>query len=110
MRVILPRPLGSYSYAGTGYANPHAAASVGGTTYTYDVNGNVTAIGSLDYTWDYMNRLASAERSGGGITTYGYDHTGQRVPGDRERDHLIPEPLFQRRLELAQCDDHQAFK
>jgi RHS repeat-associated protein len=33
----------------------------------------------LDYTWNWRNRLASAERSGGGITTYGYDHTGQRV-------------------------------
>ena len=75
----MPRDVGSYSYAGTGYANPHAVTSVGGTTYTYDNNGNVTAIGSLDYTWDWRNRLASAERSGGGITSYGYDHTGQRV-------------------------------
>jgi hypothetical protein len=47
--------------------------------YTYDNNGNVTAIGSLDYTWDWRNRLASAERSGGGVTSYGYDHTGQWV-------------------------------
>ena len=62
-----------------GYANPHAVTSVGGATYTYDNNGNVTAISSLDYTWDWRNRLASAERSGGGITSYGYDHTGQRV-------------------------------
>ena len=77
MRAALPH--GSYSYARMGYANPHAVTSVGGTTYTYDNNGNVTAIGSLDYTWDWRNRLASAERSGGGITTYGYDHTGQRV-------------------------------
>ena len=69
----------TYTYAETGYANPHAVTSVGGATYTYDNNGNVTAIGSLDYTWDWRNRLASAERSGGGITTYGYDHTGQRV-------------------------------
>ena len=79
MRTIVPRNVGSCSYAGTNYANPHAVTSVGGTTYTYDNNGNVTAIGSLDYTWDWRNRLASAERSGGGITTYGYDHTGQRV-------------------------------
>jgi hypothetical protein len=50
-----------------------------GTTYTYDNNGNVTSIGSLDYTWDWRNPLASAKRTGGGITTYGYDHTGQRV-------------------------------
>jgi RHS repeat-associated protein len=69
----------TYTYAETGYANPHAVTSVGGTAYTYDNNGNVTSIGSLDYTWDWRNRLASAERSGGGVTTYGYDHTGQRV-------------------------------
>jgi RHS repeat-associated protein len=62
-----------------GYANPHAVTSIGGTTYSYDNNGNVTAIGSLDYTWDWRNRLATAERSGGGVTSYGYDHTGQRV-------------------------------
>jgi RHS repeat-associated protein len=79
MLVILPGDVGSYSYAGIRYANPHAVTSVGGTTYTYDNDGNVTAIGSLDYTWDWRNRLSSAERSGGGITTYGYDHTGQRV-------------------------------
>jgi RHS repeat-associated protein len=78
MCAIIPSDVGSCSYAGTGYANPHAVTSIGGTTYTYDNNGNVTAIGSLDYTWDWRNRLASAERSGG-VTTYGYDHTGQRV-------------------------------
>ena len=71
--------MGSYAYAGSGYANPHAVTSVGGATYTYDNNGNVTAIGSLDYTWDWRNRLASAERTGAGVTIYGYDHTGQRV-------------------------------
>ena len=79
MLAILLRDVGSYSYAWMGYANPHAVTSVGGTTYTYDNNGNVTAIGSLDYTWDWRNRLASAERSGGGITSNGYDHAGQRV-------------------------------
>ena len=79
MRAIVPWDVSSYPYAEINYANPHAVTSVGGTTYTYDNNGNVTAIGSLDYTWDWRNRLASAERSGGGITSYGYDHTGQRV-------------------------------
>src|SRR5687767_13336777 len=52
MRSTLPRDECSYSYAGMGYANPHAVTSVGSTTYTYDNNGNVTTIGSLDYTWD----------------------------------------------------------
>ena len=107
MCAIIPRDGGSYSYAGTAYANPHAVTSVGGTTYTYDNNGNVTAIGSLDYAWDWRNRLSSAERSGGGITSYGYDHTGQRVfQANGKCDHLISEPLLQRRLELAHCNDH----
>jgi RHS repeat-associated protein len=69
----------TYTYAETGYANPHAVTSLGGTTYSYDNNGNVSAIGSLDYTWDWRNRLASAARSAGGFTTYGYDQAGQRV-------------------------------
>ena len=106
MRVTVPREVSSYSYAETGYANPHAVTCVGGTTYTYDNNGNVTAIGSLDYTWDWRNRLSSAERSGGGITTYGYDHIGPAgVPSDRERDDLVSQSLLQRGLELPHCDD-----
>jgi RHS repeat-associated protein len=79
MHFVIQRGRGSYSYAETGYANPHAVTSVGGTTYSYDNNGNVTAIGSLDYTWDWRNRLSSAERSAGGNTAYGYDQAGQRV-------------------------------
>jgi hypothetical protein len=47
-------------------------------TYTYH-NGNVTAIGSLDYTLDWRNCLASAEAKWPGYRLYGYDHTGQRV-------------------------------
>ena len=31
MGAIVPRNLGYYSYARTGYANPHAVKSVGGT-------------------------------------------------------------------------------
>jgi hypothetical protein len=50
MRAILPFALGPYSYVRMGYANPHAVTSVGGTTYSYDNNGNVISIGSLDYT------------------------------------------------------------
>ena len=41
MGAIVPRDVGSYSYAEINYANSHAVTSVGGTTYTYDSNGNV---------------------------------------------------------------------
>ena len=56
MRATVPRNAGYYSYAGMGYANPHAVTSVDGASYTYDNTGNVTAIGSLDYTCDWRNR------------------------------------------------------
>jgi RHS repeat-associated protein len=70
--------VGSYTYAGTGNANPHAATSVGGVSYTYDNNGNVTAAGTLKYAWDYGNRMTSAG-NGTATSTFAYDHTGQRV-------------------------------
>ena len=41
---------GTYTYAGTGFANPHAVTSIGNgtatTTYAYDNNGNLTSAGS----------------------------------------------------------------
>ena len=109
MLAILPRGPASYSYAGTTYANPHAVTSVGGTTYTYDNNGNVTAIGSLDYTWDWRNRLSSAERSGGGNTSYGYDHTGQRVfQATGSATTSYPNRYYNVASRGAHRDDHKA--
>jgi RHS repeat-associated protein len=70
---------GTYTYAGTNYANPHAVTSIGSVSYTYDNNGNMlTETSGLSNTWDYNNRLTQAVK--GGITsTYTYDHDGQRV-------------------------------
>jgi YD repeat-containing protein len=55
------------TYAGTGYANPHAVSQIGNgtatTTYAYDNNGNVTSSGNgtatTTYTYDYANRLTA---------------------------------------------------
>ena len=77
----------TYTYAGTGYANPHAvtqiANGVSTTTYAYDNNGNLaqkTTDGVITtYVWDYANRLTALGVSGQGTTTYGYDYLGQRV-------------------------------
>src|SRR5258708_1156325 len=77
---------GSYSYDGTGYANPHAvtqiANGVSTTTYAYDNNGNLTSAGNgtatTTYGYDYANRLISLF-AGGATTTYGYDAFGARV-------------------------------
>ena len=87
MRAIVPPDVsGSYSYAGTGYANPHAVTQIANglstTTYSYDKNGNLTQKTTdgvtTTYLWDYANRLI-ALGSGGATTTYGYDAFGSRV-------------------------------
>ena len=86
MRAITPLGGGSYSYAGIGYANPHAVSQIANglstTTYSYDQNGNVvqkTTDGvTTTYLWDYANRLI-ALGSGGATTTYSYDAFGARV-------------------------------
>jgi len=70
--------VGSYTYAETNYANPHAATSIAGMSLTYDNNGNVTAYNGSTYTWDYRNRLTAAG-SGGATTTYAYDHNNLRT-------------------------------
>lgn len=68
----------TYTYAQTGYANPHAATTYNGTTYTYDNNGNVTAAGTSAYTYDYLNRMSQSVIATA-TTTYGYDHAGARM-------------------------------
>jgi YD repeat-containing protein len=65
MRTTEPPDVASYSYAGAGYANPHAATQIGNgtatTTYAYDNNGNLTSAGTgaatTSYSYDYANRL-----------------------------------------------------
>ena len=70
---------GTYSYAGTGYANPHAVTSIGSINYTYDNNGNMlTETSGLSNSWDYNNRLTQVVKSGV-TSTYAYDESGQRV-------------------------------
>jgi RHS repeat-associated protein len=73
--------MGSYLYAGdtsTLYANPHAPTSIGGSSYTYDNNGNLLTGGGLTNEWDYRNRLGTTTHSS--LTeTYGYDESNNRV-------------------------------
>ena len=58
MRAIVAPEAGSYSYAGTGYANPHAvtqiANGVSTTTYSYDQNGNLCQKTTDGVTTTYM--------------------------------------------------------
>src|SRR5260370_5236547 len=76
----------TYTYAGTGYANPDAVTQIANglstTTYSYDNDGNLVSSGNgtatTTYTYDYENRLI-ALFAGGATTTYGYDAFGARV-------------------------------
>jgi RHS repeat-associated protein len=76
----------TYTYAGTGYANPHAATQIATglstTTFVYDNDGNVTQKTTdgitTTYVYDYANRLTALGVSGA-TTTYGYDAFGSRV-------------------------------
>ena len=72
MRAIVTPEAGSYSYAGTSYANPHAVTQIANglstTTLSYDSNENVIqkkadAV-TTNYVWAYANRL-NALGSGG---------------------------------------------
>lgn len=69
---------GSYAYAGTGYANPHAPTSIASSSLSYDNNGNVTSYDGMSLGWDYLNRLGTTT-VGTSTVTYGYDHTASRV-------------------------------
>jgi hypothetical protein len=61
-------------------SNPGTTAT---TTYTYDNNGNVTAVGTTTfYTYDYQNRLTQSDIRVGNATTtttYAYGPSGNRV-------------------------------
>ena len=57
MRTIVPPDKNSYSYAGTGYENPHAVTQIANglstTTYSYDQNGNLTQKTTDDEATEY---------------------------------------------------------
>ena len=56
-------------------------SSIGGTTYYYDDNGNLTNDGTYKYFYDCENRLAEVKNQSETqtIATYEYNYLGQRV-------------------------------
>jgi RHS repeat-associated protein len=77
-------PLGnitSKSDVGTyGYTAPHAHAvsAAGGTSYTYDANGNMTGGNGRTISWSYDN-LPTQVTTGSGTTTLAYGADGDRM-------------------------------
>jgi RHS repeat-associated protein len=72
----------TYAYAGntgSSYANPHAVTSInGGSTYTYDHNGNLISGFGRTNRFDY-NGLLTTDKYVGTEHWYVYDHAGQRI-------------------------------
>ena len=72
--------LGTYSYStqGPSAVRPHAPTSVGGSSRTYDANGNLTAGAGATLTYDGDNRLTQVVKSGS-TTVYAYGPDGSRI-------------------------------
>jgi RHS repeat-associated protein len=76
---IITRTRDNDAYAFTDFANAttnyspnglNQYASVGGTSFTYDLNGNLTADGLTSYTYDSENRLLTATGTHSATLTY----------------------------------------
>ena len=63
---------------GTLKANPDAATSINGVTYTYDSDGNLTTNGTITNTWNYKDQMTQTVKSGTTVNHY-YDQNGNRV-------------------------------
>jgi RHS repeat-associated protein len=62
------------NYTGTGFPTPHAVTAVDGSSYSYDLNGNMSNNGTRDHIWSIRNELIAS-----GDLSFTYDHSGQRV-------------------------------
>ena len=80
----------AYTYASTGYADPDAAASIGGTVGLVTratTNGNLTTGGANTFSWDWRNHL-NASLVGLHLCTYSYDENDRRTCIDNGTTNL----------------------
>lgn len=75
---ILSSDSKNYSYTGADYQNPHAPSVIGGTTMSYDLNGNILSDGKNIYEWNYKNTLKKVVNDKS-ISEYTYDVSGERI-------------------------------
>ena len=86
--------LGAYLYPAANAAHPHSPNSVGADTFTYDLNGNMTAgLYGKTMAYDGENRPVSVSLSGA-TTAFVYGPDGARQSKGHDLRH---HPLFRRR-------------
>ena len=74
---------------------PGDAPGTFSAAYTYDARGNMTSMPHLStMRWDHADRLASADRGGGGTVFFTYDATGQRARKAYEHGGLLEERIY----------------
>ncbi len=81
------------------YSNRLTSTQVSGEVETYsyrdaagvDVHGCMTAINTMQSSWDFKDQLQKADLGGGGMAYYAYDTSGQRVRKVIERLNGTPQ-------------------
>jgi len=72
--------VGTYTYppSGSSSVRPHAVATAGSNTYSYDANGNLTSGAGRTLTYNLENKPVTVTTAGQ-TTTFVYDGDGERV-------------------------------
>ena len=93
-----------YGFNSGGNANDNylLSTNIGATSnkpstdqYTYDAHGNMTKMPHLSaMTWDYADRLQSADLGGGGMAYYAYDANGDRARKVIENGNITEERIY----------------
>ncbi|MEM6275176.1 MAG: toxin TcdB middle/N-terminal domain-containing protein [Myxococcota bacterium] len=68
--------VGDYLYESD---RPHAATTAGSIALDYDAAGNVIAIGTSAYTWDYRHKMHRAQTGPKDVANFAYDGDAVRV-------------------------------
>jgi RHS repeat-associated protein len=79
--ILYKSDVGGYTYGSSAGARPHAVLAVGGSSYTYDTNGQLestTGVQNRSHTWTDFNQPASLSYSGKTVA-FTYDASYKRV-------------------------------
>ncbi len=89
--------------------NLNQYTAVGGTTYLYDDNGNLTDDGNQEYVYDYRNQLVEVRDNVGLlIASYKYDAAGRRV--EKTVDSVVERHILSGVEVIEACNGQTTWK